>query len=260
MNGIQFMGYSCLRSMVGRTIIIGDVHGCYRELVDLLAGISFDQKDDKVVFVGDLVGKGPYSEKVVQYAMDINAVSVRGNHEDVLIRHYQYTVLNDTSVEKHTLRGTHKSAAKNLTDGQWKYLLDMPMYLRIEEYNTLVVHAGIAPNIPLEEQNPFLMMNMRNILPDGTCTKEQGDTPWIESWNGPETLFFGHDAVRGLQIRRDPETDRLLAMGLDTGACYGKKLTGYVFPEGKVITQDSYEVYEAPSLPLQDGDTPQTDK
>merc|ERR1711862_284850 len=244
------MGNSFLGSMSKRTIIVGDVHGCYRELVDLLEKVSFNSNEDEVVFVGDLVGKGPETSKVVQYAMDLNAKCVMGNHEDVLVRYYKHSILKDESVTPPSLRGNYPEIVKSLTDEQWKYILNLPLYLRLEEHNAIIVHAGLVPNIPIDEQDPFYMMNLRNILPDGTASKEQGDTPWINSWNGPEILFFGHDAVRGLQIKKDPETDKVLAVGLDTGACYGKKLTAYILPEGKVVSQDSHEVYEEPTIQL----------
>lgn len=57
------------------------------ELKALLAKADFTaSRGDRVIFVGDLVNKGPESAGVVQYAMDINATSVRGNHEDKVLR------------------------------------------------------------------------------------------------------------------------------------------------------------------------------
>jgi hypothetical protein len=51
-----------------RTIIIGDVHGCIIELKDLLNKVAFRKNYDRVILVGDLVGKGPASAQVVRYA------------------------------------------------------------------------------------------------------------------------------------------------------------------------------------------------
>src|SRR4051794_24993285 len=64
-----------------RLLIIGDVHGMLDELKTLLSKADYTaSRGDRVIFVGDLVNKGPQSAGVVQYAMDINATSVRGNH------------------------------------------------------------------------------------------------------------------------------------------------------------------------------------
>jgi len=70
-----------------RLLIIGDVHGMLDELKDLLGKADYNSsRGDRVIFVGDLVNKGPKSSGVVQYAMDINATTVRGNHEDKVLR------------------------------------------------------------------------------------------------------------------------------------------------------------------------------
>jgi hypothetical protein len=70
-----------------RLLIIGDVHGMLDELKELLNKADYTaSRGDRVIFVGDLVNKGPESSGVVQYAMDINATTVRGNHEDKVLR------------------------------------------------------------------------------------------------------------------------------------------------------------------------------
>eukprot|EP01126_Amoeba_proteus_P061370 TRINITY_DN8236_c0_g1_i1.p1 TRINITY_DN8236_c0_g1~~TRINITY_DN8236_c0_g1_i1.p1 ORF type:complete len:126 (+),score=21.30 TRINITY_DN8236_c0_g1_i1:188-565(+) len=53
----------------GRVIIIGDVHGCYDELMDLLGKLTVDQDKDKVILVGDMVNKGPKSLEVIRHVM-----------------------------------------------------------------------------------------------------------------------------------------------------------------------------------------------
>jgi predicted phosphodiesterase len=66
-----------------RCIVVGDVHGCLTELQALLQGIQppFEAAQDVVVLAGDLVGKGPDSGAVVQFAIDLNSscYAVMGN-------------------------------------------------------------------------------------------------------------------------------------------------------------------------------------
>ena len=147
-----FIFMSAAQGSDGRTIIIGDVHGCYDELVALLENLSFDVEKDKVVFVGDLIGKGPESKKVIQYAIDLDAPSVRGNHEDVLIQYYRSEMLKEEGVDCPSLKPSYIAIAESFTPEQWKYLLDMPIYLRLPEINALVVHAGVLPNVELDKQ------------------------------------------------------------------------------------------------------------
>ncbi|KAI8711938.1 Metallophos domain-containing protein [Fusarium sp. LHS14.1] len=71
------------QSPAKRLIIVGDVHGHLLELKNLLEKVKFDRDNgDHLIFVGDLVNKGPDSAGVVQLAMDLGASAVRGNNED----------------------------------------------------------------------------------------------------------------------------------------------------------------------------------
>lgn len=68
-----------------RVICIGDVHGCIDELCDLLREVKY-KPGDTVLFLGDLVAKGPNSTEVIRLAMDIGALSVRGNHDHEVVK------------------------------------------------------------------------------------------------------------------------------------------------------------------------------
>ncbi len=73
-----------------RLIVIGDVHGCLIELQTLLFNCEFNEERDLLIFVGDLVNKGPFSAEVIQYVRKLFqkgvARVVRGNHDDALLR------------------------------------------------------------------------------------------------------------------------------------------------------------------------------
>ena len=68
-----------------RTLVVGDVHGCLDELRALVehAGVT---ADDDVVFVGDLVAKGPDSAGVIAWARERGAAAVLGNHDEHVLR------------------------------------------------------------------------------------------------------------------------------------------------------------------------------
>lgn len=104
---------------------------------------------------------------------------------------------------------------------------------------TLFVHAGFVAGLKMQRQNPRLMMNMRSILPDGSATaKHFSNWPWARLWDGPESVVFGHDADRGLQLY-----DR--ATGIDTGCVYGGRLTAYLLPEQKLVSVSAKRQYLA---------------
>ena len=133
-----------------RLIFIGDVHGAYNELVSLLEKVNYHSKNgrhlvsdwthlDHVVFLGDLVAKGPHSLKTVKLAMRMNASCVIGNHDYELLDWLGYIESADGAFER-------KAA---------DWMLRCPFILKIgqvdgEEF--IAVHAGLLPGKKLENQ------------------------------------------------------------------------------------------------------------
>lgn len=80
-----------------KLIIVGDVHGCLEELKILLTRCSYEKERDKVIFVGDLVNKGPSSAEVIRFVRGMGASCVRGNHDDDAL-YYALKAKDDTAV------------------------------------------------------------------------------------------------------------------------------------------------------------------
>lgn len=216
-----------------RVIAIGDVHGCIDELQDLLRECDY-RPGDLVVFLGDLVCKGPDSISVVQMAREIGAIGLRGNHDFEVIRWHQAI---KSGVDPPVVGSEHFHIASCLTKADMKWMYSLPWYLSSKELGALFVHAGFVSGIRLAKQNPRLMMNMRSILPDGTVTsKFFNNWPWARLWDGPQTVLFGHDADRGLQQYEH-------AIGLDTGCVYGGRLTACILPEKRLVSVSARREY-----------------
>lgn len=199
-----------------RVICVGDVHGCVDELIDLLKKVSYTP-GDVVLFLGDLVGKGPNSTAVIQLAMDIHAITVRGNHDQEVIRQGisfhkrsgRYS--SSQSRESAMKRNEHLKIALSLSNVEFSWLCKQPYYIQSTDLGALFVHAGFHANYDLEHQRPWAMMTMRSVLPNGKisprCVLNQS---WGSTWKGPRTVYFGHDAARGFQNYE-------YAVGIDTG-------------------------------------------
>jgi len=216
-----------------RTIVVGDVHGCIDELEQLLAEAA-PGRGDRLVFVGDLVAKGPDSPAVVQLARERGALGVRGNHEAHLLRFRQ----PDDGGKP--LKPLHRAVAQALSEADWAYLESLPLTLPLPEHQALVVHAGLVPGVPLERQAPDWLMNLRSLDDDGRPSRRVDDgEPWARRWRGPPHLIFGHDAVRGLQQER-------WATGLDTGCVYGRRLTALLLPEWRLLSVAARRVWCEP--------------
>jgi hypothetical protein len=202
-------------------------------LQDLLRECDY-RPGDLVVFLGDLVCKGPDSVAVVQMAREINALSCRGNHDFECLRWGQAI---KAGVDPPIAVSEHFHIANSLTKADMKWMYNLPWYISSPDLGALFVHAGFVSGIRLAKQNPRLMMNMRSILPDGTVTsKFFNNWPWARLWDGPQTVLFGHDADRGLQQYEH-------AIGLDTGCVYGGRLTACILPEKRLVSVNARKSY-----------------
>jgi hypothetical protein len=219
-----------------RTVIVGDVHGCLDELRSLLERVGFRAGDDQLVMVGDLVNKGPDSVGVVRLVRSLQGRAVLGNHDDLVVR----CLAARRTKEEDDFPDSVRRIVKRLDDDDAAWLEALPTSLALPEHHALVVHAGLVPNVPLSSQRRDALLTMRSVRSDGTATKriEEG-RPWASLWPGPEHVFFGHDAVRGLQ--RWP-----YATGLDTGCVYGGRLTACLLPERTLVSVPARRAYCEP--------------
>jgi hypothetical protein len=221
---------------VSRTIVVGDVHGCLEELRSLLERASFRPGEDQLLMVGDLVNKGPDSVGVVRLVRSLQGRAVMGNHDDLVCRCLVARRAKDDGGFPDSVR----RIVKKLDEEDAAWLEALPLWLALPEHHAIVAHAGLAPNVPLGSQRRETLLSARSIRSDGSITKriEEG-RPWASLWPGPEHVFFGHDAVRGLQ--RWP-----YATGLDTGCVYGGRLTAMVLPERTLVSVPARRAYCEP--------------
>jgi hypothetical protein len=196
-----------------RTIVVGDVHGCADELEDLLERVAF-ASGDRLVFVGDLVARGPASLRVLDIVRATGAMVVRGNHEQKLLDYDDARArwIRGTPTGKVDIGKLHRDLARELRPIDWVMLRSSRIWLDLPEHELRVVHAGIDPTIPFEKQNPGTMMRIR------TVPSEKKRVLWGERYVGPPHILFGHNAAPGLQLHP-------WATGLDTGCVYGGRLT-----------------------------------
>lgn len=208
--------------MADRTIIIGDVHGCWDELRDLLSEIR-PGPQDKLISVGDLICKGPDSESVLDWAMSAkNLQVVLGNHELRFLTRWKSGLPQDEKpYDMETFR--------QLEGGYERYMrfIDAwPLYISHKDY--LVVHAGFDPLEPLVRQSRRQLTNLRR------CG--DSDRPWFEGYVDSRLVVFGHWAHRKPIVRAN-------AIGLDTGCVYGEALSALVLPERRIVSVKARKAY-----------------
>ena len=132
--------------MAPRTMIVGDVHGMLQELEALMVKLA-PTTEDTVVFVGDLVDKGPDSPGVVGFVREladrVPVVLVEGNHED---KHRQFrrnkTVHPDVAANMASRSPELASITDGMSDADVAFLDTAVPFHRVPEHNLLVVHGG----------------------------------------------------------------------------------------------------------------------
>lgn len=146
--------------MPGRTIAIGDIHGCSAALRALVAAIE-PKPNDTLVALGDYVDRGPDSRGVLDQLLALEKrcrlVPLLGNHEIMLLD----ALTNPTVVEpwkecggKETL-ASYGGKLSNVPDEHWNFIRRCRRFY--ETANHFFVHANYDADLPLDEQPDYLL-------------------------------------------------------------------------------------------------------
>jgi len=214
--------------MGARTIVVGDLHGCYDELLDLLDKVSFGS-EDRLICVGDLITKGPKNREVLdRFMTDPQFTAVIGNHDLAIRRRW--------NGEKFKLKASQKPTHKDLKKDKERYLPFLnQLPFTIDLGTHLVVHAGLRPGIEFHSQTTEDMTELRSLGEDRASRK---GTPWYDVYDGEKIILFGHWPSQ--EPRRGKK-----AIGLDTGCVYGHHLTAYIVETGELTSVPARQVYDS---------------
>ncbi len=209
--------------MTGRIIAIGDIHGCHLEFAELLERLAL-APDDRLILVGDLVNRGPDSNKVVDLALQHRAISLLGNHEARLLAFRR-------TGDKSGLKEDDEKTLARLEPAHWAYLEKMPLTHFEPEFSTVFVHGGFLPDEPWQKQPASVVTRIQVIDAEGKPRK-RADCPegtlWADRWAGPPFVVYGHTPR--------PDIYKLKwSVGIDTACCMGGHLTAYVLPERRFV-------------------------
>jgi protein phosphatase len=247
-----------LRHEHGPFDIIGDVHGCFDELVELLsklgyrerAGGAFGHDNRWAIFVGDLVDRGPKIPEVVRLVIEsVNAgtaLCVPGNHDmkfmrkvrgkNVQITHGLAESLAQFEAYEQHYRGFTRVAAEFIDDLVSHYVLD--------EGKLVVAHAGMK-----EEMQGRGSGAVREFALYGETTGETDEFGlpirynWAAEYRGRATVVYGHTPV--------PEPEWLnRTINIDTGCVFGGKLTALRYPEKELVSVPAKATYAVPARPF----------
>lgn len=215
-----------------RTLVIGDVHGCIDEFREL---VGMAEPGDRIVQVGDLMDRGPAPAECVRFARERGIECVLGNHDEKHLRWRRYERRRKAGGAKNPMRPLSPEArAENalLSDDDEEWISEMPSMIDVG--SRVAVHAGLEPGLLLSEQRAERMIRVRYVNPatgmmvsnkDGNWSAPPNSVPWHSLWAG-RGVVFGH-AVQGYRPKIYGA-----CVGVDTGCCYGGRLTAAVIEDG----------------------------
>jgi protein phosphatase len=251
------------RSDHGPFDIIGDVHGCYDELVELLEllGYSLDSTGlhahhpagRRAFFVGDLVDRGPRTPDVLRLVMNMvesgDAVSVPGNHEVKLLRALKGTKVNPGHGLAESLSQLAREPAE-FSERVATFIDGLVSHFVLDGGNLVVAHAGLRADMQGRSSGA-----VRSFALYGDTTGETDEYglpvryPWAEDYRGDATVVYGHTPVpEAIWLNR--------TICIDTGCVFGGKLTALRYPERELVSVPAHETYWEPARPFLAGGSP----
>ena len=224
-----------------RTFAIGDIHGCYYTLLELMNKLPLES-GDKIIFLGDYIDRGLHSKQVVQYVKEMadagQAIALLGNHEKMCIDtyngsgHWGQTWRNngaEQTVDSYDARSPEDKIMPPMFDterrDEWNanlpkvsnehitWMESLPLTHEDEKY--IYVHAGINPDYPMNEQVEDDLLWIRNKFLN--CPTQY-----------PKIVVFGHTALEKPIIKHN-------FIGLDTGCVYGNFLSAMCMESGTLF-------------------------
>jgi protein phosphatase len=253
--------FSDLRHDHGPFDVIGDVHGCRAELELLLDQLGYMIARDeagrpvsathprgrRVIFLGDLVDRGPDTPGVLRLATGMvaagTALCVAGNHEAKLLRAMRgkkVTVshgLGESLSQLNRADGPFRIEVENFLDGLTSHYV-------LDDGRLVVAHAGLA-----ERMQGRASARVRSFCLYGQTTGETDSYglpvryPWAEDYRGRAMVLYGHTPVPGTEWVNN-------TMCLDTGCVFGGRLTAFNYPERTVHSVQADRVHYEPAKPL----------
>jgi len=226
---------------MSKVIIYGDIHGCYKEFVDLRKEIS-PLGVDVEICVGDIITRGKDSIKTLRYIQKNNLKSVVGNHENKIIRYLKHEksgVKNPIELDQ-----DEKKIVRELSVRDIDFMNSMPLFMKFGMVT--VLHAGVQNHFKLdslskEEKSKVLRLryiaNDDKFIPFGE--EDNNSVFWSEAYDGKQGfIVYGHQTFEEVKVDK-------YSLGIDTGCVYGNKLSAVVFPDANNV--ENYSIYNVDS-------------
>ena len=240
--------------------IIGDVHGCFDELVELLKELGYKistppdgetviepPQGRKAIFVGDFVDRGPKVAEVLRLVMGMQetgaAICVPGNHDVKLVHALQGKNVNPTHGLAESLSQLEGESAEFKTQIV-EFLNRLVSHYVLDNGKLVVAHAGMKAELQGRASG-----RVREFALYGETTGETDAfglpirINWADEYRGDAMVVYGHTPVAESQwVNR--------TINIDTGCVFGGKLTALRYPEKELVSVPAHQTYYQPAKPL----------
>ncbi len=213
-----------------RTIVVGDIHGCHKEVKSLIRLLveegKYDPQCDKLIFIGDYIDRGDDPRLTVRYIRDLQdkygdrVIPLKGNHEQMLL-----DFMNDESISwlfngSGRTRLSYKGYENEFEEDK-EWMDKLPLYYEDEHF--IYVHAGVDKEKPLELQPHETLLWARE---DFYCNPIAYEKP----------IIFGHTPTMYIENSHQPLwLNGSQDIAIDTGCVYGGKLTALIIEDDKIL-------------------------
>ena len=252
------------RHEIGPFDIIGDVHGCFDEVVSLLRKLGYEVNDDEAApmarhpegrrafFVGDLVDRGPKSPAVLRLVMTMvregAALCVPGNHDIKLKRKLDGRDVRLTHGLAETMEQLEREPDEFIEEVR-SFIEGLVSHYVLDDGKLVVAHAGMK-----EAFQGRASTRVREFALYGESTGETDEYglpvryDWAADYRGRARVVYGHTPV--------PSAEWLnKTLCIDTGCVFGGALTALRYPESELVSVAAAKMYYEPVKPLQGAST-----
>ena len=203
---------------MSKLIAVSDIHGCFYSFMNLLEKCEYQEENDILVCIGDYIDRGKNSYELLEYLIDLQkrvgkekCVCLLGNHEDMAMYDIESWRIPQNGSSK-----TRKSLIKNgkrIKDYYW-WFSELPIIYDAGEI--YFCHAGFSyPKLEENTRDEILWGKYSLYLSEPT----------------EKQVIFGHYAMK--DIYKTPNNN----IGIDTGCCFGNKLSALIIYSDKDETK-----------------------
>ncbi len=256
---IKLIPLACnMQHETGPFDIIGDIHGCFDELVVLLEQLGYQiqfsaskytvihPQGRKVIFLGDLVDRGPKIPQVLQLVMDMvitgNAFCIKGNHDVKLLRKlkgHNVKLVHGLEESINQLENTSENFHKQVI----KFINNLAEHYLFDAGKLVVAHAGLTEELQGRETGKVYEFALYGKV----IGREESGFPirynWANDYNGSATVVYGHTPVADSKWVNN-------TICIDTGCVFGGKLTALRYPEKELVSITAKHIYYNSIKPL----------